>query len=612
MLNRYICFLLFTSFCLSCAQVGSPVGGPRDEDPPQVVESAPPNYSTRFEAKKIQITFDEYIVLDNVTQELIVSPPMEEKPEVRLKKKTLIIQFEESLKENTTYTFNFGNAIKDLHEGNKLQNFEYVFSTGEVLDSMSVRGTLKYAETLDKPKDPITVMLYSDLRDSVPLTEIPLYVGRSDDSGVFAVNNLRPDEYKLFALKDGNNNLLFDLPSEEIAFLDTSLSVNTEFVRQMLGIKVQDSMAMPVNTTPVTENAQVDSVDARRIPADTTGMALDSLPELGPDLTSIYVDLMLFTEPSDIQYVSDYKREDQRKLELVFALPLSDTFSYEFLLGEAKEITYLEDFSERRDSLTLWVIDSLHYKMDSLWMALQYTVKDTANRFVSLNDTLIFNYMKKTSNKRKREEKETVEKLNVNTIRNRGFQDLHRKLGLTLEMPLGKVRDSLISLYHIPDSVEQAVPFSVEVDSTLIYRAELSAQWEPDADYRLQILPGAISSMYPLEHDTIDVSFKTRDTEYYGKILLTLNNVNNRVLVQLLSKKKVISVREVDADGQYVFPNLSPGEYSFKFIHDINKNGRWDTGKYLEKRQPEEVELLPGNLEVRSNWDHDLSVTLKK
>ena len=147
---------------------GSPTGGPRDVDPPEVVESDPPNYSVQFKAKKILITFNEYIVLDNVNQQLIVSPPMEEKPEVKLRKKTLIIEFEEDLKENTTYTFNFGNAIKDLHEGNKLQNFEYVFSTGEVLDSMSVRGTLRYAETLAKPEDPITVMLYSDSRDSVP------------------------------------------------------------------------------------------------------------------------------------------------------------------------------------------------------------------------------------------------------------------------------------------------------------------------------------------------------------------------------------------------------------------------------------------------------------
>ncbi|MCK5066119.1 MAG: Ig-like domain-containing protein [Bacteroidales bacterium] len=605
MLHKYICFLLFAGFCLSCAQQGSPSGGPRDEDPPQVLESDPPNYSTRFEEKKILITFDEYIVLDNVNQELIVSPPMEKNPEVKLRKRTLIIEFEELLKENTTYTFNFGDAIKDLHEGNKLQNFEYVFSTGDVLDSMSIKGTLKYAETLEKPKEPISIMLYSDLRDSVPLTEIPLYVGRSNDSGVFSVNNLRPDEYKIFALKDGNNNFLFDLPSEEIAFLDTSLTVNTDFVRQLLGIEAPDSTGMPVDTLLM-------HVDTMLILVDSIATASDTIPATGPDLNSIYIDLMLFTEASEIQYIFDYTREDKRKLQMVFALPLTDTFEYDFIQRGSEEIRFLEYFSDRRDSLTLWIIDSAHYKMDSLSVSLKYTVKDTSDQYMAVGDTLVFTYHEKSSKKKKKSDSEPVEMLTVSTIRNGGFQDLHRDLSLNLDFPLEKVTDSLITLYHIPDSVEVPVPFSAEADSILLNRVKLSATWESDAAYKMKIFPGAIASIYPIEHDTIDISFKTRDTEFYGQILLSLENVNHRVLVQLLNKQKVISVMEVDADGQYVFPYLVPREYSFKFIHDLNNNGRWDTGNYLKKVQPEPAELLPATIKVRSNWDHDVTMTLEK
>jgi len=205
-----------------------------------------------------------------------------------------------------------------------------------------------------------------------------------------------------------------------------------------------------------------------------------------------------------------------------------------------------------------------------------------------------------------------VEKLEVRTIRNRGFQDLHTQLAFSLDFPLGKVKDSLIGLFHIPDSVELEVPFMVEADSMNLHRALLSAEWESAAKYRLTVLPGAIASIYPLEHDTIDVTFETRDVEYYGQILLNLSQVRHRVLVQLISKRKVIAEREADTDGQFVFPNLAPGEYSFKFIHDRNKNGQWDTGKYLEKKQPEAVEFLPGTIEVRSNWDHDVSMVLRK
>ena len=597
--QKFSAFFLVSGLCLSCAQIGAPTGGPRDEDPPVVLESIPPNYSTRFESKKILITFDEYIVLDNVNQELIVSPPMEEKPEVKLRKKTMIIEFEEELLENTTYTFNFGNAIKDLHEGNKLQNYEYVFSTGEVLDSMSVRGTLLYAKDLTKPEDPISVMLYSELRDSVPLTDIPLYVGRSNDSGVFSVNNLRPGEYKVFALNDGNNNLRFDMASEEIAFLDSSLTVHPDFVKQLLGLS---------DTTDMTEDLRVrDTINV----TDTLSMAADTLQPAGPELNALYIDLMLFTEDPELQYIADYNRDDRRKLEMVFAIPVSDSFQYHFIQDE-KQSVYLEEFSTRRDSLTLWVLDSTSYQKDSLFLAMQYTALDTAMQYVSVNDTLVFSYREKTSKRGKKGEEEEKEKLKLTSLRNGGFQNLHRELGLRLDFPLEGVRDSLIRLYHIPDSVEMEVPFRAHKDSTSMYRAYLEADWESDASYKLLALPGAFTSVYPIGHDTLEVSFQTRDSEYYGRILLTVQNVQNQVLVQLLNENALVKEIMVETDGQYEFPNLDPKEFSFKFIHDLNGNGRWDTGKYLEGRQPEQIEFLPKDIEVRSNWDHDVTMVLKR
>ena len=471
-----------------------------------VVESEPMNYSTNFQAKKIRISFDEFVVLDNVNQQLIVSPPMEEQPTVKLKKKSIIVEFEEELLPNTTYTFNFGDAIKDLHEGNKLQNFEYVFSTGDVLDSMSVRGTLKYAETLEVPEEPFSIMLYTDLRDSVPLLDIPLYVGRSNDSGVFSVNNLRPDRYKVFALKDGNNNLLFDLPSEEIAFLDSTLLVDADFIREILG----DSIAAVV------------AADTMAI--DSSGVEADSMVHTGPDYTALYIEMMLFQEASEIQYIIDNQREDRRKLELVFALPLTDTFSYKSLqeAGEAAP-RFLEHFSRERDSLTLWIMDSTDYKKDTIRLAMDYTIMDSTEAYITRSDTLIFAYRERESrNRRGQEPQKEEEKLEIHTIRNNGNQDLNRDFSFGLDFPLGSLNDSLISLFHIPDSVEIPTPFAVRADSLNPYRATLSASWESASKYRLLALPGAISSIYPIAHDTIDLNFTVRDREYYGQILLTL------------------------------------------------------------------------------------------
>ena len=598
---RAAILFIITTLYFSCAQQGSPSGGPRDEDPPLILESAPSNYSTGFDAKKIQITFDEYIVLDNVNQELIVSPPMEEKPRVRLKGKSLIIEFEEELKDSTTYTFNFGSAIKDLHEGNILLNFEYVFSTGDVLDSLSVRGTLKYAIDLKVPDEPISIMLYDDLRDSVPLTEIPLYVGRSDDSGVFSVNNLKADTFKIFALKDGNYNLLYDLPTEEIAFLDSNLIVYPEYIQSVLN-----------------QEAAIPSLDTSGLHADTTGMSsdttfmsTDSLNQ-GPDYTAIYVDLELFIEEIETQYLKEDDREDPRKILFTFAQPLTDSFSYRFLAEDAEpSIDFMEIFSPGRDSLTIWLKDSVDFKNDTLTLELNYTVKDSTEMNVIRTDTLLMTYRKRTS-KQKSNTEEPVEKLTISTLRNNGDLDLNTHLKLDFSFPVLGMQDSLVHLWQIPDSVEFPLPFMIRKDTLLPSRVWIEAKWEEISNYHLQILPGAFSSLYELEHDTLDLNFQTRDIEYYGQVLLKLENVRSPVIIQITSQENVVRQRRVYESGLYTFSYLTPKKYGVKIIHDRNDNGKWDSGKYLKKIQPEPVEIRPGTITLRSNWDHDVTMILVK
>ncbi len=603
---RNIILPLLAVWCWSCAQQGSPSGGPRDETPPRVLVCDPPNYSIRFDEKKILITFDEFVVLENVNQELIVSPPMEEKPEVKLRKKTIVIQFDEALKENTTYTFHFGRAIKDLHEGNELLNYEYVFSTGDVLDSMSVRGVLRVAEDLSYPEDPVAIMLYTRLADSVPLTEPPLYVGRTGDSGVFSVNNLRPDEYKLFALKDGNSNLLFDLPTEEIAFLDSSLTVNAEFTRKLLEAS---GMLDTTGTDTLTADAGTLALDA-----DTLALDADTLRQVGPELNAIYVDLYLFREKTDIQYIVDNSREDRRKIELAFAIPVTDSFSYRFIRpGPDPSGALVRYLSPGRDSLILWMTDSVDYKKDTLVMALNYLVKDTSDREVMKTDTLSFIYReRRESSRRPAKAENRVEKLQVTTIRNNGTLDLNSDLAFTLNLPLNEIHDSLIEVFRLEDSLEFETSFGTYRDTSSLYRGWIRAGWSPDTRYRLQLLPGAVTSYYPVQHDTVNISFRTRDTEYYGQILLNLEGVSGPILIQLISKERVVRQQTASASGTYLFPFLAPQEYRIKFIHDRNGNGQWDTGDYLMHLQPEAVEYLPGSVTVRSNWDHDITMKLRR
>jgi hypothetical protein len=342
-------------------------------------------------------------------------------------------------------------------------------------------------------------------------------------------------------------------------------------------------------------------------------VASDTIPGTGPDYNAIYIDLLLFTEDPGIQYLTDNTREDRRMLQMIFARPLTDTFSYRVL---NEEVEFLEHFSTRRDTLSLWIRDSTDYLKDTLILEARYTVLDTIPGYLTQVDTLRFVYRDKSAGKKKGNAKSgdtgEEQKLILSSIRANGEQHLHRDLKVDLNVPLLSINDSLVGFYHKPDTVELPVDYSFYRDSILPTRGWFHTRWESASRYRLYLLPGAVQSIYDLGHDTLDISFRTADEESYGRILLQLEGVNNDVIVQLISKENVVRILQAKQDGEFVFDFLSPGEYSIKCIHDLNGNGEWDTGVYLEKRQPEPVEFLPVDITVRSNWDHDVTMTLVK
>ena len=221
--------LLLTAFLAQrCANAVAPTGGPKDNMPPVVVEAVPENNSVNFIGKKIEITFDEYITLENANQNVLISPPLSEKPDIKLHNKTVVVKFKESLAPNTTYTINFGSAIKDLHEGNLFKDFVYSFATGGHIDTLSVKGNVLSAAD-KKPVENAYVGLYAADLDNVsdlPMSAKPNYITKTDKEGRFSLNGLADKNYLIFALKDVNSNLYFDQPNEEVAFLDSLVHPN--------------------------------------------------------------------------------------------------------------------------------------------------------------------------------------------------------------------------------------------------------------------------------------------------------------------------------------------------------------------------------------------------
>jgi len=212
-----------------CAQQMAPSGGIRDLYPPtldtnKVAPAIPANFSTNFKAKEIVLQFNEYFVLDKPLKNIIITPILSADPSYRIKGKKLIIDLGESLKGSTTYTINFGDAIKDITEGNVTKNFNYVFSTGGYIDSLSFKGKVLDAFTKLGVEN-ATVMLYEENTDSIPFKEKPIYFVKTSKSGIFTMEYLKAGKYKAVTLLDENNNYLFNPKSDAIAFSNSQIEI---------------------------------------------------------------------------------------------------------------------------------------------------------------------------------------------------------------------------------------------------------------------------------------------------------------------------------------------------------------------------------------------------
>jgi len=205
------------SVLFGCANIQRPMGGPRDRTPPKLLKATPPNPTRNFNAKIIQLDFDEYFKLNNVYQEITLSPDVNKQPEYNIKNKSLVIKLKDTLQKNTTYVINFGKAIADVNEGNILKNFTYVFSTGPMIDSLKISGSVTNVQTQKKEKD-VTVMLFPLQRDTSWGKHKPAIYTTTDSAGNFALSNLKAGDYKIYALMEKSPNKIYDNDDELVAF----------------------------------------------------------------------------------------------------------------------------------------------------------------------------------------------------------------------------------------------------------------------------------------------------------------------------------------------------------------------------------------------------------
>ena len=245
-LNQRTAFLpgkllvFFTALILfGCASMQKPQGGPKDRTPPKLLKSTPPNLTRNFSAKQIRLDFDEYFKLTNQTQEITLSPAMDKPPIFKTSKKTLVVDFKDTLQKNTTYVINFGKSIADLNEGNVLNNFTYVFSTGPHIDSLSVSGNVQNLLTQEKEKD-ATVMLFPLNKDTLWAKKKPTIFAVTDSSGNFSLNNLHDGDYRIYALKEKTPNRIYDKDDELVAFQTATIHLKRDTANINLNLFKQE------------------------------------------------------------------------------------------------------------------------------------------------------------------------------------------------------------------------------------------------------------------------------------------------------------------------------------------------------------------------------------
>ncbi len=240
---KMYCVFICLSILYGCASSGQISGGLKDIKPPVlVIETSSPNMNSNTIERKFYFTFDEYIEAKDVLKEVLVSPPLIYIPKVTARGKKVLFEFNEKevLKENTTYIIHFGESIRDFNEGNKFTNFKHVFSTGDNIDSLRVKGTVYDLET-EKPLQGISVLLYEDLSDSTIVRKKPFYATRTDKNGGFILENIKPSTFRIIALKDENNNLIFNENNEQIGFTDKWIKWDTSsIVKQDLWLSLAE------------------------------------------------------------------------------------------------------------------------------------------------------------------------------------------------------------------------------------------------------------------------------------------------------------------------------------------------------------------------------------
>ncbi len=593
---QWLLFAVLAIVC-SCAKMGQPDGGWYDETPPAIVRTSPADQGVNIKAKKINIYFNEYIQVDNPTEKVVISPPQIEQAEIKPSGKKIEVELKDSLKPNTTYTIDFSDAISDNNENNPLGNYTFTFSTGDHIDTMQVAGYVLNAENLEPIKG-ILVGLYNNLSDTIFTKEPMLRVSRTDSRGHFVIKGVAPGDYRIYALQDADNNYYFNQKSEQLAF--THDIITPTFKPDIR----QDTLWR--------DSLHIDSI--ARVPYT------HFLPD---DIV-----LRAFTEVQTDRYLIKSERNEPDHFTLFFSYGDS-------LLPQIRGLNFNEhdafitELSEKRDTITYWLRDTMLVNQDTLRMELKYMATDTLGVLRLQTDTMDilskqpyekrmkqkqdkYEEWKKKQERAKKRDKPYETEMPAELLEPKynvaSEPDPDQNITIEMPAPLAKVDTSCVHLYSKYDTLWYRSPFVLRPKKGVNRTYELLGEWRPGIEYSLEIDTMAFTDIYGKTTAPFKQGFKVKTEDSYATLMFDITGMaDTTVVVQLLNTSDAMVKETSTTNGRAEFYYIKPGTYYARMYVDSNKNGKWDTGDYAADRQAETTYYYPEKIECKEKWDLTLT-----
>ena len=612
LMNRYTAMVVaLMVLCLlavsGCARMGSPDGGWYDETPPKVVSSTPEDKGVNVRAKKITINFDEFIKIEDAQNKVIVSPPQIEQAEIKAAGKRIIVELKDTLKDNTTYTVDFSDAITDNNEGNPMGNYTFSFSTGEQIDTLEVSGYCLNAENLEPIKGILVGLYPYDAPDSIFHKEPMIRISRTNGGGRFTIKGIAPGAYRAFALQDADGDYVLSQKSEMLGFSHD---------------KIEPSWKPDTRPDTIWRDS-LHILDIKQI-----GYT-HFLPD---DIT-----LLCFQEPQTNRSFLKIERNEPNKIGLYFTYGNDTLPRLRGLNFDATNAFVLEP-SEKNDTLIYWIADTTLINKDTLDIEMTYLMTDTLGQLVEKVDT-ISGYAKVPYEKRMKEKQKELEKwqkeqekkkkdeepydsimpqkmLEVNVNVN-GTMDPGQHIYIEVPEPLSRLDTAGIHLYQEIDSAWYNCPHKLQRISTRRY--ELKVDTQPKMTLSLEMDSAAFESIYGICSDKKKVGIKVKGEEEFSTLAVELSGIPKQwsksqgamadtdptsVCVLLIDgSDKIARQMKADAKGKAEFLYVKPGKYYLRAFVDMNGNDIWDTGCYDEDRQAEPVFYFDEEVECKQKWD---------